>query len=226
MTTARDTILAAVRAGLGTQPVDPARVRQEAAQLLEGIALARPALASGDVVDLFAARVVSPKVNASIDRIDSLEAVPAAVLRYLATHRLPYRVAVQPTEPLRRLDWAGFELQERTAPDEQVGVGLALWGIAETGSVVFHSSPDTAILAHFLPLHHLVVVRADTIVPYLEDWTCAVRAEGQRPPRNVNIITGASGTTDIEGSLVLGAHGPKYLHIILVERAGRRAAVT
>lgn len=219
---ARDTILAAVRAGLGTQPVDATRVREEADHLLQGIALARPAQAPGDVVDLFAARVVSPKVNASSARIDSLDAVPAAIGRYLAAHQLPHRVALQPTEALRRLDWQGFELRDRTAPDEQVGVGLALWGIAETGSVVFHSGPDTAILAHFLPLHHLVVVRAETIVPYLEDWTRAARAQGQRSPRNINLITGASGTTDIEGSLVLGAHGPKYLHIIIVDATGGR----
>ncbi|HHW62801.1 MAG TPA: LUD domain-containing protein, partial [Rhodocyclaceae bacterium] len=46
---------------------------------------------------------------------------------------------------------------------------------------------------------------------------------GQRPPRNVNIITGASGTTDIEGSLVLGAHGPRYLHVIIVDAGGDAA---
>lgn len=224
--TARDTILAAVRAGLGTEPVDPARVRQEATQLLKGIASARPALASGDVVDLFAARVVSPKVNATLDRIDRLDAVPAAVRRYLEAHQLPLRVAVQPTEALQRLDWQGFELRPTTAPDEQAGVGLALWGIAETGTVVFHSSPDTAILAHFLPLHHVIVVRAETIVPYLEDWVQASRARGQAQPRNVNLITGASGTTDIEGSLVLGAHGPKYLHLVIVDAPGTAATAT
>ena len=31
------------------------------------------------------------------------------------------------------------------------------------------------------------------------------------------LVTGASGTTDIEGSLVLGAHGPRYLHVVIVE---------
>jgi L-lactate dehydrogenase complex protein LldG len=36
------------------------------------------------------------------------------------------------------------------------------------------------------------------------------------PPRNLNLITGASGTTDIEGSYVRGAHGPRFLHVILV----------
>jgi len=39
------------------------------------------------------------------------------------------------------------------------------------------------------------------------------------PLGNLNLITGASGTTDIEGSLVLGAHGPRYLHVVIVEDA-------
>ena len=61
------------------------------------------------------------------------------------------------------------------------------------------------------------MVRASTVLAYLDDYAAATA--GQRPPRNVNIITGASGTTDIEGSLVLGAHGPRYLHVVIVEDA-------
>ena len=79
---------------------------------------------------------------------------------------------------------------------------------------VKQAGADTPILANFLPLHHLVMVRADTILPFLDDYAAATA--GQRPPRNVNIVTGASGTTDIEGSLVLGAHGPRFLHVVIV----------
>ena len=43
----------------------------------------------------------------------------------------------------------------------------------------------------------------------LEDYAAQVRAEAA--PRNVNLITGASGTTDIEGVLTRGAHGPRKL---------------
>ena len=116
--------------------------------------------------------------------------------------------------PLQDLDWSGFELHDKVAPDEMIAIGVARWGIAETGSLVFHSGADTPILANFLPLHHLVMVRADTILPFLDDYAAATA--GQRPPRNVNIVTGASGTTDIEGSLVLGAHGPRFLHVVIV----------
>ena len=47
-------------------------------------------------------------------------------------------------------------------------------------------------------------------------YNYAAAAAGQPMPRNVNLITGASGTTDIEGSLVLGAHGPRYMHVVVV----------
>ncbi|MEJ8852047.1 lactate utilization protein [Variovorax rhizosphaerae] len=212
----RDTILAAVRGGLGGQTVDAERVRREAASLLDGSEAARPAYAAtAPVVDLFAARVTSPKVSASIDYVAQLQDMPAAVARYLDAKGLPQRIALQPAVALRALDWSGFELPDTLTANEPVGVGMALWGIAETGSLVFHSGPETPILANFLPLHHIVLVRAATIVRYLEDYAAAAQSTGRPPPRNVNIITGASGTTDIEGSLVLGAHGPKYLHIVI-----------
>ena len=93
-------------------------------------------------------------------------------------------------------------------------VGLARWGIAESGSLVFHSGPDNPVLLAFLPLHHIVALPASTILPHLEDYA----ALASPAPRNANLITGASGTTDIEGSYVRGAHGPGFLHVVIVER--------
>lgn len=209
---AREAILAAVRAGLGGSSVDPERVRREAQSLLAGSEATRPTLPDLDLIDAFAARVVSPKVCATVERISRTEDLPAAVKRYLDDKKLAYEIALQPVRELSALDWEGVAVCTAPAADATVGVGAALWGIAETGSLVFHSAADTPILANFLPLHHLVLVRADRIVPYLEDY---VHARQQKQPRNVNIITGASGTTDIEGSLVRGAHGPRYLHIII-----------
>ena len=47
----------------------------------------------------------------------------------------------------------------------------------------------------------------------MEDYAASV--QGEAAPRNVNLITGASGTTDIEGVLTRGAHGPRKLHIVI-----------
>jgi L-lactate dehydrogenase complex protein LldG len=211
---ARDTILNAVRGGLGHTAVDPAAVRRDADALLQDLSSIRPALLADGLVDAFIARVTSPKVAATAECIGSVSELPAAVGRYLEARALPAVVALQPAAVLQALDWSAFEVHERVAPDETIAIGAARWGIAETGSLVFHSDAETPILANFLPLHHLVMVRADTILAFLDDYAAATA--GQRPPRNVNIVTGASGTTDIEGSLVLGAHGPRYLHVVIV----------
>jgi L-lactate dehydrogenase complex protein LldG len=95
-------------------------------------------------------------------------------------------------------------------------VGVALWGIAESGSVVMHSGAESPILLGFLPLHHIVVLDVGRILAHLEDYAAVLDASGSQP-RNAILITGPSGTTDIEGSYVRGAHGPGYVHVILVE---------
>ena len=215
---AREAVLGAVRAALGRRPgrvPDPSAVRAEAEALLADPAAVRPALPTADLVESFAARVVSPKVGATLDRVGTLEELPAAVARYLAEQALPPVLALQPDPALARLPWEGFELREAARPDEAAGLGQAIWGIAETGSLVFHSGPETAVLGHFLPLHHIAVLRADRILAHLEDYA----AVGGAAPRNANLITGASGTTDIEGSYVRGAHGPRSLHVVLVGAA-------
>jgi L-lactate dehydrogenase complex protein LldG len=85
--------------------------------------------------------------------------------------------------------------------------------VAETGSLVFHSAPEAPTLYAYLPIHHLVALDAQSLYLRLEDYAASV--EGQAAPRNVNLITGASGTTDIEGVLTRGAHGPRKLHIVI-----------
>jgi L-lactate dehydrogenase complex protein LldG len=213
MSGARATILAAVRAGLGGRRADAGAIAAEARSLLAEPELIRPALADPDLVNAFEARASAPAVGTTVERIVDLRDLPSAVRRYLEGHGLPMSVALQPTPELRELDWGGFEVHTTPAPDEPVGVGLARWGIAETGSLVFYSGPHTPVLLAFLPLHHIVALRARTILPYLDDYA----ALAAPAPRNANLITGASGTSDIEGSYVRGAHGPGYLHIVVID---------
>jgi L-lactate dehydrogenase complex protein LldG len=209
---AREAILAALRAGLGRSAVEPATVAAEAHALLANPETIRPDLPIPDSVEAFILRATSAKVAATLDCIATMDGVPAAVRAYLAKHELPLTIALQPETALLSLDWEGFELRETPTPNETTGLGMARWGIAETGSLVFHSGPETAVLGHFLPLHHIAVLHAADILPYLEDYA----ALAGMPPRNINLITGPSGTTDIEGSYVRGAHGPRFLHVILV----------
>lgn len=213
--TARDDILGRVRAALGRRSIDPATVRSAAATLLADLPSTRPDLLAGSLVEAFIARVTSPKVAATAECIESAAALPSAVAEYLRGRGLQRAVALQPLALLRSLDWSGFEVRPSVAPDEVAAVGVARWGIAETGSLVFHSGSDSPVLANFLPLHHIVLLRSADIVAYLEDYAALIA--GNSMPRNANLITGASGTTDIEGSLVLGAHGPRYMHVVIAD---------
>ena len=98
--------------------------------------------------------------------------------------------------------------------DNHPALSLAEAAIAETASLVIRSGPHMPVLDAFLPLHHLVAVRRRDILPYLDDFLD--HADLSRS-RNVVIVTGPSGTTDIEGSLVIGVHGPATLHIFVVD---------
>ena len=77
------------------------------------------------------------------------------------------------------------------------------------------------IRLNFLPVNHIVVLRAEQITGAYEEGWRRLRADGEDGafmPRTVNLITGPSRTGDIEQRLQLGAHGPRRLHIIIVDQ--------
>lgn len=211
---ARDSILAAVRAGLGVARQTPEAIAAEAAALLDDPDAIRPRPAAGDPVAAFSAKATA--LGTTLDRVATLADVPAAVARYLVDQGLAPAIALQPTPALTGLDWGAVQTHASLAPDEPVAVGLARLGVAESGSIVLHSGTDSPVLLAFLPMHHIVVLPVAGILPYLEDYASVLATEGA-PPRNAILITGPSGTTDIEGSYVRGAHGPGFLHVILID---------
>jgi L-lactate dehydrogenase complex protein LldG len=224
MSTARAAILKAVANALpGTKP-DAAAIAAEARQLLRDPNAMRPRLPSANAVESFLQRVAASKAGATGERIASIEEFPDAVARYLAARTLPPRIALQPSHDLATLGWTAAGLACDGPANEGVVVGIARWGIAEYGTLVFHSAANTPILLNFLPSLHIAAVHAAAIVPYLEDYAAAARQTGDPAPRNACLITGASGTTDIEGSLVLGAHGPRELHIVVIDDGSAGAA--
>jgi L-lactate dehydrogenase complex protein LldG len=82
-------------------------------------------------------------------------------------------------------------------------------------------SPSTL---NFLPESHIVVLRAGAVVGALEEAWERLRKRARRGakfamPRTVNLITGPSRSGDIGLKLHLGAHGPRRLHIVLVDEA-------
>ncbi len=170
---------------------------------------------AGDLALRFRARAEASA--STCDRVAEMADAPGAVARYLEAHRLPMSGCVWPR--LAGLDWkaAGLELEPRAAKGEDlVGVTGAFCALAETGTLAMVSAPDTPASASLLPETHVALVALARLVPHMEDAWDLMRAELGRLPRAVNYISGPSRTADIEQTLVLGAHGPYRVHIVLV----------
>lgn len=111
----------------------------------------------------------------------------------------------------------------RTAdPAVRVGVTGADAALAGTGSLVLASGPGKPRLASLLPPVHIAVITAEQLVPDLEQWIAAQRADGFAGLRRASstvVISGPSRTGDIAQILVRGVHGPGTVHIVLIDGA-------
>lgn len=165
----------------------------------------------------FVEKATSETVTATIENLTALKALPTAVASYIAAHALARRVALQPRDTLTSLDWAGLETVNTAQMNEPLAVTFADAAIAETGSLVFFSADDAPVLLNFLPLHHLAVVRRSSILPHMEDVFDHFGTTAGDQKRSLNIITGTSGTADIEAKNVRGAHGPRFMHIYCID---------
>ncbi len=172
-------------------------------------------------IDLFES--MAAEVAATLERLPDSEAVPGAVARYLKANNLPAALRLAPADDLQALPWDSEPLLSVEAgpadPGDQVSVTGAFAGIAETGTLMLLSGPAGPTTLNFLPDNHIVVLRASDVVgPYEAAWE-RLRARNGRGslPRTVNFITGPSRTADIEQTIQLGAHGPRRLHILLID---------
>jgi L-lactate dehydrogenase complex protein LldG len=162
-------------------------------------------------------RVRSEVQSSTVDIVAADSDVAAAIARYLTDMKLPKSAVVQPA--LASLDWAGAGLavEARGARDaDLVGITGCFCAVAETGTLMMCSAPDTPAAISLLPETHIAVVQASRIVPYMEDAWNLARTELGKLPRAVNFISGPSRTGDIEQTIVLGAHGPYRVHLIIV----------
>ena len=215
--TARDRVLGAVRSAVRRDPAQAASGREAIeSRIAAHEAHVRPVV-EGDLVARFAEKVkLVASTFASVERIDG---VSKAVADYLYEKGLDKEI-VATTDPLvERVRWSNeFAVARRAAePEDRVSVTGAYAGIAETGTLVFVSDRATPTTLNFLPETHIAVLARDRLVAHLEDVWTRIRAERNALPRTVNFITGPSRTGDIELQLELGAHGPRRLHVLLVD---------
>jgi L-lactate dehydrogenase complex protein LldG len=229
MSAAREQMLAAIRGALGrdrlpasTTDVLERRLKQPRANVVPE--RGRPA--ATERLSVFIAE--AERVNATTERLATLADVPAAVIAYLRAGNLPAAVRAGTDALMAEIPWSREPMLQvntgRAVGEDAASVTSAFAGIAETGTLMLLSDRESPTTLNFLPEAHLVVLPTDRIVGSYEDAWQRLRGKlgHGAMPRVVNWITGPSRTADIEQTLLLGAHGPKRLHILLVDGNGPR----
>jgi L-lactate dehydrogenase complex protein LldG len=223
----RTVILDRIRAALHVDLADLERRSAAAARLAEPPRHLVPACAkrpAAALVDQFQAALGARR--ADLIPVSTPAHIPAAAADYLRVQHLPLQVRAGTDPYLAALPWdavPGLALETGPAQgNDGAGISRALAGVAETGTLVLASSADNPVTLAFVPDTHLVVVEAQAIVGSYEDAIERVAAELGHGvlPRTLNLVSGPSRTGDIGGQIVLGAHGPRRLAVLLVgERA-------
>jgi L-lactate dehydrogenase complex protein LldG len=218
----RQTILTAIRRGLkrGALPADQvAMLRGRLASHPRHLIPARSRLPHPEQVALFVRNV--EKEFGSVTLVPDLDAVPGSVADYLAAQNLPGRLVMAPHPELRAVPWSARPLLDiregRAQGTDAVSVQHGFAGIAETGTLMLPSAPERPVTLNLLADTEIVVLRSSAIVGAYEEAWDRLRAELGAMPRNVMLVTGPSRSADIEQALELGAHGPRRLHVVLVE---------
>ena len=223
MSTARDDILANIRRSIGVKGSE--RIRSQAVddrieRSPRGVIPARGQLEATARQALFIERTEA--VQTTVEVVAKPEDVPNAVANYLRERNLPAAIRIGSDPYLVAMPWENTAIDVahgRSHGADLSSVSHAIAGVAETGTLALVSGGDNPTSLNFLPDNHLVVLRASNIVGDYENvWTKVRKSFGKgEMPRTINLVTGPSRSGDIEQKLLLGAHGPRNLHVVIVE---------
>lgn len=219
----RDTILASIRRSLhvkGDERIRAGIVEERLDRSPKGVVPARAQLDAAGKLALFIEKAEG--VQATVARVASAKDVPGEVARYLRDNNLPAALRMGDDPRLAAMPWKETALDVSAGRSNGLdlsGITHAETAIAETGTVTILSGHENPTTLNFLPDNHIVVLNASDLVPDLESVWARVRkkfGKGEMP-RTVNFVTGPSRSGDIEQTILLGAHGPRALHIVVVE---------
>ena len=224
----REAMLTAIRRGLkrGVLPEDQqAMLRGRLAAHGRHLIPARSRLPRAGQIALFVANV--EKEFGTVALVPDLAAVPGALADYLAAQNLPTDFVMAPHPDLRAIPWSDRPMLNwrvgRAVATDMVSVQHGFAAVAETGTLMLPSAPERPTTLNLLANTAVVVLRASRVVGAYEEAWDLLRAEnhdarsGGFMPRNIMWVTGPSRSADIEQTLELGAHGPRRLHVVLVE---------
>jgi L-lactate dehydrogenase complex protein LldF len=168
-----------------------------------------------------------PTASLADQFIDELSALGGRVMRCTAGE-LPERIGVLLREKglerlgvdfeaaryIESLQADGITLAQESDPDLRAGLTVALAGVAETGTLLLTSGPGRSLTASLLPEIHMAILRLSDLLP---DLPAALRLPEVRQASAAVLVSGPSRTADIEMTLTIGVHGPKELHVFLID---------
>ncbi len=213
---ARENILARIRGQTGksgaTSEGELAAVHAHIARHLRG---PLPSFAMHDPQEHFVKEC--GRLSTTLTEVADLADVPREVARYIAAQSLQPRCVGW--QEFSTLDWqsAGIQFDNRaTKPDDMIGLTGCFCAIGETGTLLLLGASARPKTTALLPETHICIVKKSRIVPTMEDAFALMRNEIGEPPRATFFVSGPSRTADIEQTIVIGAHGPYRVHVILV----------
>lgn len=216
MTQARETILGRIRGALGEQVRDKAQLEWVSNRISASKPSVQPAV-EGPLLLKFCEKHTA--VHGTYERVPDRTQVPAAVLRHLKAYEIAPDILVGKGSLLDEIRWPSDIVAERRPAtiEDRVAVSEAFAGVAETGTLVLLSGDGRPTSHLFLPDDHVVLLDAARIVRHQEEAWTLLRTTPEEFPRAVNLITGPSKTADVEQTVQYGAHGPRRLHVVIVE---------
>jgi L-lactate dehydrogenase complex protein LldG len=219
---AREDILSNIRRSLGVTGREAPRLSAMQERLKSaprGVVPMRGQVSGEARVALF--RAEAERVAASVAEVAQPQDIVLEVARYLREHNLPASLRMGADARLNGLDWSATAIVVSHGPsagDDLNGLSHAFGAVAETGTLAMVSGADNPTTLNFLPDNHIVVLREADLLSDAESLWDRLRATYGKAlaPRTVNLITGPSRSGDIEQQIVLGAHGPRRLHIVIL----------
>ncbi len=218
MTDSRERVLADIRSALGRKRPLSDCVTQALADRLRSHPAGPLPHFEGDLLERFLAKARACEARA--EQVGDALAASKAVVAAMAAADMGDRIVVSDEPEISAMPWSNrltVETGRAARHEDKVSVTGAFAGIAETGTLFLRSSEATPTSLNFLPEMHIVILRRHRLVRHLEDAWDLHRRECGSLPRTVNLITGPSKTADVEQTIQLGAHGPRHLHIIVVD---------
>jgi L-lactate dehydrogenase complex protein LldG len=213
---ARSVILSAIRSANG-QATDLARAELDYAQTPRTYTQ-HSSLSRDEVQTLLAERLVDYNANVVPCTADQ---IPSAIRNALLHHNA-HRVLV-PEDLPRHLLPDGFEVtpDHNLSPSEldrfDATVTLGALAIAETGTIILEGvAGQGRRAATLVPDVHICVLNVEDIVTNVPEAFARLASAATLP---LTFFSGPSATADIELTRIKGVHGPRYLHILLLQNA-------